>query len=131
MEFLAKNDSSSLAIILDFLGVYWIPVAKIKLKVTIDKGFNGQSWFDSPVPICEMLKVGSKLGEKVVELSCFDSPDMGDVERPKFEKFKEKVESSRRLKMISENYQNPIFFDINSLNLIFLAKIFALLKNRN
>ena len=57
---------------------------------------------------------------------CFDSPDMRDVERLKFEKFKEKVERSRGLKMSSENYRSPIFFDINSLNLIFLAKIFAL-----
>ena len=84
LGFLAKNYSSSLAIILDFLGEYLIPLAKVELKVTIDKGFNGQS--------------------------CFDSPDMGDVERLKFEKFKEKVERSRGLKIIRENYQSPIFF---------------------
>ena len=55
LEFLERNHSSSLAIILDFLGQYLIPLAKIELKVTIDKGFNGQS--------------------------CFDSPEVGDVER--------------------------------------------------
>ncbi len=102
LEFLESNHSSSLATILGFLGEYLIPLAKVELKVTIDKGFNGQSCFDSP----DMGDVESYnlLSCPNLDCRCFDSPDMGDVERLKFEKFKEKVERSRGLKMISENY---------------------------
>ncbi|VEP17053.1 hypothetical protein H1P_5330001 [Hyella patelloides LEGE 07179] len=51
--------------------------------------------------------------------SCFGSPNVGDVE------IIGKVERSRGLK-IHRLRIGFYFFDINSLNLIFLTKIFAL-----
>ena len=60
------------------MGEYLIPLAKVELKVTIDKGFNGQSCFDSPdmgdVERPRAVLVGGEW------FGCFDSPDMGDVE---------------------------------------------------
>ena len=56
LKFRVKKNNLLLAVILVFRGEQFIPLAKTTLKASTDKGFDGQS--------------------------CFDSPDMGDVESP-------------------------------------------------
>ena len=55
LQIIANKNNLYLAAILIYLREYFLPLAETKLKASVEKGLNGRS--------------------------CFDSPDVGDVER--------------------------------------------------
>ena len=55
-----------------------IPLSKIELNITIDKGSDGQGCFDSPEVGDVEREIRSKKWRS--RQGCFDSPEVGDVE---------------------------------------------------